>query len=200
MDVFKKVNIVMSSRSKENMSPFVNDLINSFFGEVKLRGLDKLINFDLSKVAGRTAVGEHSVNHKIILPTNLTSQSFLRCDAYYYRWNFDSKGIIEDMKGVVGVLLLKRVVDVTKTDRKLLDSALSDTMSWASDSHPEEGQEFDQSGNRIRIGNRVRIRETNAVENVSVREERMMKRITSRWKRRRGEAGKKFEWMLGPEK
>ena len=56
VDVFKKVNIVMSSRSKENMSPFVNDLINSFFGEVKLRGLDKLINFDVSKVAGRTAV------------------------------------------------------------------------------------------------------------------------------------------------
>ena len=138
----------------------------------------------------------------IILPTNLTSQSFLRCDAYYYRWNFASKGIIEDMKGVVGVLLLKRVVDATKTDRKLLDSALSDTMSWASDSHPEEGQEF-----RVETESESETEsepETVAMENISVREkpkEKKMKRKTSRWKRRRGAAGKKFKCrMLGPEK
>ena len=37
------------------------------------------------------------------------------------------------MEGVVGVLMLKRVIDVTKTDQKVLDRALSHTMSWTLD-------------------------------------------------------------------
>ena len=34
------------------------------------------------------------------------------------------------MEGVVGVLLLKCVIDVVKTDQKVLDRALSQTMGW----------------------------------------------------------------------
>ena len=72
-------------------------------------------------------VGEHSVKHVIFLPTKT---SILRCDVYYYRWNFASKGIIDNMEGVVGVVLLKRVIDVVKTDQKVLYRALSQTMGW----------------------------------------------------------------------
>ena len=46
------------------------------------------------------------------------------------------------MEGVVGVLLLKRVIDVIKTDQKVLDRALSHTMSWTLDG--DEPTEEDQ--------------------------------------------------------
>lgn len=193
VDVLKKVNIVMSS-SKENSSLFLDELINeSFFVEVKLRGLDKLINFEISKVSEEKSVGEHSVNHMIILPTNLTPRSFLRCDVYSYRWNFASKGIIKDMEGVVGILLLKRVIDVTKTDHTLLDS---NTMRWTSDS--PLGHEFVvpelETESEIESGSEVEEVVTEKPE------ERMTKRKTSRWKRRRRAAGVNIKRILGPEK
>ena len=126
VDVLKKVNIVMSSRCTDK----VEDIIDSFFSEVMLKGFDTLIKFSISEIVDKTSVGEHSIRHIIVLPTNT---SILRCDVYYYRWNFASKGIIDNMEGVVGVLLLKRVIDVVKSDQKVLDRALSHTMSWTLD-------------------------------------------------------------------
>ena len=49
---------------------------------------------------------------------------------YYSRssevpWNFAAAGVIEDTEGVVGVLLCKRVIDITKTDPQVLTWAIS---------------------------------------------------------------------------
>ena len=128
VDVLKKVHIIMSSRCTEK----VEDVIDSFFSEVMLKGFDTLIKFSISEIVDKTSVGEHSIRHVIVLPTNT---SILRCDVYYYRWNFASRRGI--MEGVVGVLLLKRVTDVIKTDQTVLDCALSHTMSWTSRPHPK---------------------------------------------------------------
>ena len=198
VDVLKKVNIVMSSRCTEK----VEDVIDSFFSEVMLKGFNTLIKFSISEVVDKTSVGEHSVKHVIFLPTKT---SILRCDVYYYRWNFASKGIIDNMEGVVGVLLLKRVIDVVKSDQKVLDRALSHTMSWTFEgdeqTEEEESEEMSESETESEFeideeGEIVREEENKDRK----RDPKTMKRKTARWKRRKRKAGKKRKRILGPEK
>ena len=47
-----------------------------------------------------------------------TNNALFRCDAYYYRWNFVSQGVINGAERVV-----KR--DLTKTDPQVLTWAIS---------------------------------------------------------------------------
>ena len=53
------------------------------------------------------------------------------------------------MEGVVGVLLLKRVIDVVKTDQKVLDCALLQMMGWTFEgdeqTEEEESEEMSES-------------------------------------------------------
>lgn len=190
VDVLRKVNVVMSLTSKEIGPLIVEDVIKSFFSEVNLTGLDKLINSSISEIVANTEVGEHSLSHVIVLPTSISSL-FLRCDAYYYRWNFASRGIINNLEGVVGVLLLKRVVDVTKTDNKVLKSALLDTLNRTADdlqdhSESELGSETileEESDSKIESS--LDTDEEGLVVREKKREIRMVKRKTRRWKRRR---------------
>ena len=51
--------------------------------------------------------------------------ALLRCDVYCYRWNFSSEGVIEKVDGAIGILLLQRVVDMTKADPQVLTWAIS---------------------------------------------------------------------------
>ena len=51
--------------------------------------------------------------------------ALLGCDVYCYRWNFSSEGVIEKVDGAIGILLLQRVVDMTKTDPQVLTWAIS---------------------------------------------------------------------------
>lgn len=190
VDVLRKVNVVMSLTSKEIGPLIVEDVIKSFFSEVNLTGLDKLINSSISEIVANTEVGEHSLSHVIVLPTSISSL-FLRCDAYYYRWNFASRGIINNLEGVVGVLLLKRVVDVTKTDNKVLKSALLDTLNRTADdlqdhSESELGSETileEESDSKTESS--LDTDEEGLVVREKKREIRMVKRKTRRWKRRR---------------
>ena len=194
VDVLKKVNIVMSSRCTEK----VEDVIDSFFSEVMLKGFNTLIKFSISEVVDKTSVGEHSVKHVIFLPTKT---SILRCDICYYRWNFASKGIIDNMEGVVGVLLLKRVIDVIKTDQKVLDRALSQTMGWTfeGDEPTEEEESESETGSEFEIDEEGEIvREEEHKDRK--RDPKTMKRKTARWKRRKRKAGKEIKRILGPEK
>ena len=68
-------------------------------------------------------MGEYESNDMFIV---WSSNALLRCDAYYYRWNFVSKEVISDTEGVVGILLVKRVIDITKTDPQVLTWAISE--------------------------------------------------------------------------
>lgn len=211
VDVLRKVNVVMSLTSKEIGPLIVEDVIKSFFSEVNLTGLDKLINSSISEIVANTKVGEHSLSHMIVLPTSISSL-FLRCDAYYYRWNFASRGIINNLEGVIGVLLLKRVVDITKTDNKVLKSALLDTLNRTADdlqdhSESELGSETileEESDSKTESS--LDTDEEGLVVREKKREIRMVKRKTLRWKRRRakyrrGRVGKrKTRRIFGPKK
>uniref|UniRef100_A0A1X7UED6 Uncharacterized protein n=1 Tax=Amphimedon queenslandica TaxID=400682 RepID=A0A1X7UED6_AMPQE len=53
------------------------------------------------------------------------SNALIRCDSYYYRWNFTSSGVINDSDGCAGVLLVKRIIDATKVDPQVLTWAIT---------------------------------------------------------------------------
>ena len=54
-----------------------------------------------------------------------TDNALLRLDAYFYRWNFTSSQVITDVEGASGVIMMKRVIDLTKTDPQVLTWAIS---------------------------------------------------------------------------
>jgi hypothetical protein len=85
-------------------------------------GLEKIVALGAEAILGNDSMGEYETTDMFIVWTN---NALLRCDTYYYRWNFVSKGVINDAEGVVGVLLVKRVVDLTKTDPQVLTWAIS---------------------------------------------------------------------------
>ena len=211
VDVLRKVHVVMSLTSREIGPLIVEDVIKSFFSEVNLTGLDKLINSSISEIVANNKAGEHSLRHMIVLPTRISSL-FIRCDAYYYRWNFASRGIINNLEGVVGILLLKRVVDVAKTDNKVLKSALLDTQSRTVDdlqdhSESELGSETTmEEESDSKTESSLETNEERQNIRGKRREIRMVKRKTLRWKRRRakyrrGKVGKqKMKRMFGHEK
>ena len=68
-------------------------------------------------VLGNTSMGEHETSDMLIVWTN---NSLLRVDVYYYRWNFSTHNIINNTQVVLGVLAVKRVIDLTETDPQVL--------------------------------------------------------------------------------
>ena len=51
--------------------------------------------------------------------------SFVATCIAIYRWNFLSKGVIDQVDGAVGILMVHRVIDITKTDPQVLTWAIS---------------------------------------------------------------------------
>ena len=118
VDIHKQVNITQSSKESQKISQAIGD----FFSGDWMGGLEKIVELGAEAVLGNNSMGEYETTNMIIVWTN---NALLRCDAYYYRWNFVSQGVIDGAEGVVGVLLVKRVVDLTKTDPQVLTWAIS---------------------------------------------------------------------------
>lgn len=131
VDVFQQVNIILRD-SDDNVSP---DSVGSpFFNEVNVRELELLLMDSVSAIAGKASEGEHEVHDMLILQA---STVLLRCDAYYYRWNFVSD-TFESIEGVVGILLLKRIIDRSKSDHRILKQQLLENKRRISDWKQEE--------------------------------------------------------------
>ena len=114
----QQINIVQSSKPSENIS----DALGSFFQGDFIGGLAKIVEIGANTVLGNATAGEYETTDMFIVWSN---NALLRCDAFYYRWNFAYKGVIEDVEGVVGVYLVKRVIDITETDPQVLTYAIS---------------------------------------------------------------------------
>lgn len=104
---------VSNELSKGISDVFSGDLIGEIESIVKL-GADVVLENDI--------IGEHETKDMFIV---WNENALLRCDAYYYRWNFVSKSVINDTEGVTGVLLIKRVIDLTKTDPQVMTWAIT---------------------------------------------------------------------------
>ncbi len=115
----QQINIKMSSKEDQKIS----DSIHDFFSGDIMGGLEDLIEVGAQEVLGNSCMGEYETSDMFIV---WNSNALLRCDAYYYRWNFSAKGVIDEAEGCVGVLLVKRVINVTKTDPQVLCWAISE--------------------------------------------------------------------------
>lgn len=114
----QQINITVSNEPDESIS----NALSSFFQGDFVGGLAKIVEIGANTVLGNATAGEYETTDMFIVWSN---NALLRCDAYYYRWNFAYEGVIEDVEGVVGVFLMKRVIDVTKTDPQVLTYAIS---------------------------------------------------------------------------
>ena len=118
VEACKQVNIVLSSKPSDDLV----EAIDEFFSGNFMSGLGKLVHVAVKGVLGNASMGEYETSQMFIV---WEYNALLRYDAYCYRWNFAAEGVIEDTEGVVGVLLCKRVIDITKTDPQVLTWAIS---------------------------------------------------------------------------
>ena len=118
VELHRQVNIKETEKDSQELSGAIDD----FFGADLQGGFEHIIKTTFDTVLGNESMGEYESTDMFIV---WSSNSLLRCDAYYYRWNFVSKGVIDQAEGVVGILLVKRVIDITKTDPQVLTWAVS---------------------------------------------------------------------------
>ena len=106
----KQVNIIMSMQP----SPVLKDAINDFFSGTKTLKIrfdsEKLITEAVGAVLSNTNRGEHEGSNMFIQESDNT---VYRLDTYYCRWNVSSDEIIQ---GASGVIVMKCVIDLVKTD------------------------------------------------------------------------------------
>ena len=100
-----------------------------------MKGLEKTVKLGAEAVLGNSRMGEFETSDMIII---WNSNALLRCDAYYYRWNFSSKGVIDEHEGVLGVILIKRVIDMTKTGPQVLTWAITEQANRDPDPKADE--------------------------------------------------------------
>ena len=115
----KQVYIVLSK-------PLPNDDldtgIKNFFGRSIEDHFKKHVTASVCSVLENTKMGEHETSHMCI---QLSDNALLRLDAFYYRWNFSSsETIIKGVKGVSGVLVMKREIDLAKTNFEDISNTL----------------------------------------------------------------------------
>ena len=118
VEIHKQVNIYETEKPSQKVS----DAIHNFFSGDLIGGLEDIVELGAESVLGNECMGEYETTDMFIV---WSSNALLRCDAYYYRWNFVSKNVIDEGEGVVGVFLMKRVIDITKTDPQVLTWAIS---------------------------------------------------------------------------
>ena len=114
----KQVNITMVNEP----NPELEDAINDFFSGNLSGGFGKLISVGVEAVLGNASMGEHEGSNMFIQWQN---NALLRLDAFYYRWNFSSTEIIQDVEGASGVIVMKRVINLVNTDPQVLTWAIS---------------------------------------------------------------------------
>lgn len=118
VEEMKQVNIVISNQPATELQ----EAIDAFFSGEVMTGLGKLVGLSVKAVLGNSSMGEYETSQMFIV---WTDNALLRYDMYCYRWNFAVKGVIEETEGVVGVLLCKRVIDLTTTDPQVITWAIS---------------------------------------------------------------------------
>ena len=88
-----------------------------------------------SSVLYNAAIGEYETTDMFIIWSH---NALIRCNAYYYRWNFSTLGIMENVEGVIGICLVKRVINLAKTDPQVLTYAISQMADRLKDSGDDD--------------------------------------------------------------
>ncbi len=118
VSLHKMVYIKMAEGESEDMKKTIHQLFSGDF----IGGLESIVELGAETVLGNDSMGEYETTDMFIV---WNENALLRCDAYYYRWNFVSESVITETEGATGVLLVKRVIDLTKTDPQVLTWAIT---------------------------------------------------------------------------
>ncbi len=100
----------------------IESAIDDFFAGHFMKGLGALVKSAVDTVLGNGSIGEYESSEMFIVWNN---NALLRYDLYTYRWNFSAKGVIQDIDGVTGAYMVKRIIDLEKTDPQVLTWAIS---------------------------------------------------------------------------
>ena len=118
VEVHRQVNIVISEKGDQDLE----EAIGGFFSADMIKGIFSVVKMGINAVLGNLSMGEYDSSDMFVVWTN---NALLRCDTYYYRWNFGAEGIVEKTEGAIGILLVKRVIDISSTDPQVLTWAVS---------------------------------------------------------------------------
>jgi hypothetical protein len=128
-------------KTEKKESEDLNKVIHQLFSGDFIGGLESIVQLGAESVLGNDSVGEYNSTDMFIV---WSDNALLRCDTYYYRWNFVSKSVINEVEGVTGCLLMKRVIDITKTDPQVLTWAITrmaDRFNNATEEKPAESED-----------------------------------------------------------
>ena len=130
-------------KTGDTESEDIKNVIHRLFSGDFVGGLESIVRMGAESVLDNESAGEYESSDMFIV---WSDNALLRCDAYYYRWNFVSKSVIKEIQAVTGCLLMKRVIDITKTDPQVLTWAVTTTVDRLNKAKPtEEGDEDDVS-------------------------------------------------------
>ncbi|CAB3997423.1 Hypothetical predicted protein [Paramuricea clavata] len=118
VSLHKMVFIKTEKKESDDLKKVIHQLFSGDF----IGGLESIVGLGAESVLGNDSVGEYDSTDMFIV---WSDNALLRCDTYYYRWNFVSKSVINEIEGVTGCLLMKRVIDITKTDPQVLTWAIT---------------------------------------------------------------------------
>ena len=109
----EQVSLSMTTKA----SPTLEAGINEFFGGNLEAGFQNFIKAGVETILGNSSIGQHEGSNMFII---WLDNALIRLDGYYYRWNFTSNEVIQDVEGASGVIMMRRVIDLTKTDPQVL--------------------------------------------------------------------------------
>ena len=125
-------------KTEIGQSEVVKDVIHQLFSSDRTGGLESVVELSAETVLGNDSAGEYESSDMFII---WSDNALLRCDTYYYRWNFVSKSVIKEVEGVTGCLLMKRVIDITKINPQVLTWAITRMANRLNDHRDNELEE-----------------------------------------------------------
>ena len=125
-------------KTEIGQSEVVKDVIHQLFSSDRTGGLESVVELSAETVLGNDSAGEYESSDMFII---WSDNALLRCDTYYYRWNFVSKSVIKEVEGVTGCLLMKRVIDITKINPQVLTWAITRMANRLNDHRNNELEE-----------------------------------------------------------
>lgn len=149
--------VYVAKDTKSTLPEDLNDVIENIFQKEIVSAVVKLVRFTADGILTNTSAGEHEATDMFIVWSN---NALVRCDMYYYRWNFTSKGVVTDIESSLGVLLVKRVLDLRQTDPQVLVWAISKTAEKLEAANPMIDAAFNMLQKALSVQKFLRLDDT----------------------------------------
>ena len=117
VEVTKKVNIIR--RSNDNQLNKVNNC--HLFGCGADETLEKLLLKTMNSILENGSKGEREGTEMFI---QWSGYALIRFDVYCYRCNFSSNELVKTFEGAIGVIIIKRIINLIVTDTQILASTI----------------------------------------------------------------------------